>query len=272
MFRTYKLGGRRTNRFFDDTAPAPAPEPTPEPVPAPTPAPTEEKSGRFYTQDEINRIVKADKDRVKKENETLLGELQKLKEQGITGENLDNLNKRIERIQEEGKTKEQLASERIDKANKEWTKKLGQAETASKAWEEKYKTYRIKNELYSAAVSNKAYNPEQVYEIIRGWTSLVEEQSEDGKPTGELVPRVKLRDMQDGKPVELTLSPAEAIKRMTEMEQHANLFASGASGGLGGGNNGRQGTGGTAVPTSMEGYMKYRGKGGENLRKQTHVS
>jgi hypothetical protein len=233
----------------------------------PAPAAAATKTGKLFTQDEVNRMIKNDKDKSRRERDDYLNELTKLRDQGITGENLDALNKRIEQLTNEGKTKEQLAKEAADKSNKAWQKKLSDAEAIGAKWKGEYETYRKQTEIFSAATANKAYNPEQVYQIIRGSTSLVDETTEDGKPTGKLVARVKLTDVdKDGKPVDLDLSVSEAVKRMTEMPVHANLFASAASGGLGGGNHNRNGSGGNTIPTDMEAYMKCRGKGGENVK------
>ena len=72
--------------------------------------------------------------------------------------------------------------------------------------------------------------------IPRNWA---EELDSEGKPTGKLIPKVKLQDKdKDGKPVTLELLVPEAIKRMKEMEQYFNLFKGEGTGGIGGMNRG----------------------------------
>lgn len=223
---------------------------------------------RRYTQDEVNRMVKADKDKAKKERDQYLQDLEALKAQGLTPENLDSLNARIETLQNEGKTKDQLAAEERGKLEKKLNGEITKRDGETKLWRGKYETYRSQTEILTAAAAAKAHNPTQVYQILRPDTFMVEETGADGKPTGEFVPRVKFKDADDkGQPVTLDLTVADAIKRMTEMEIHQNLFDSGGSSGLGGRNNGRTGgTGNTAIPTDTKSFMEARKKNPNLLR------
>ena len=223
---------------------------------------------RRFSQAEVDRIVKADKDKAKKERDQYLQELEALKQQGMTPEVLDQLNSRIEALQNEGKTKDQLAAEEKGKLEKKLTGEITKKEEEAKRWRGKYETYRSQTEILQESSKHKAHNPMQVYQILRPDTVLVEEVGADGKPTGDLIPRVKFKDVdKDNNPVTLELSVPDAIKRMTEMEIHQNLFDSGGSGGLGGRNNGRSGgTGATTVPTDTKKYMEERKKNPQLLK------
>lgn len=248
-------------------------EPTPEPTPTPTPTPTPEPTPtppRTFSQAEVDRIVKADKDRAKRERDQLQQELQALRDQGLTTDNLEQLNQRIEQLQNEGKTKEQLAIEEKGKLEKRLNGEIQKKENESKLWKSRYEGYRSKSEIFAAASrpESKAFNPEQIYQILRNDIIMVDELGQDGKPTGEVVPRVKMRAKgEDGTEQLLELSVPDALKRMTDMEIHANLFESGASNGVGGYNTGRtKGSGNTAVPTDTAAYMAARKKDPSLLR------
>jgi len=257
------------NRYFEDPPPSDDPPgKTPEQIEAERKAAAGGTGERKFTQAEVDRIVKADKDKAKRERDKYLEDLETLKAQGLTPENMDSLNQRIEALQNEGKTKEQLASEERGKLEKKFKGEIEKEQTQSKFWKQNYEQFRSQTEILTAASAHKAFNNDQVYQILRPNTVMVEKVGEDGKPTGEYIPRVKFQDEKDGQAVTLDLSVAEAVKRMTEMERHQNLFESGVSGGLGGHNNGRSGsTGTTTVPTDTKSYMEARKKDPNLLRK-----
>lgn len=237
-------------------------------------------AGKVFTQADVDRIVK---DRVKKtaqEREELLSQLTTLRESGLTPEAREQLDKRIEQLENDGKTKQQLADERYTKAEKTWMKEkdglLGEVKTTKS----RYHTYRARTEVLAAANNAtgdgkvKAHNPDQIYNILAPDIVMEDEMDEGGKPTGDQIPKVKFRDKDaEGKPITLTLSVPEAIKKMTEMEIHQNLFDSGGSSGLGGRNNGRGGgSGTTAIPTDTASFMAARKKDPNLLRKATTKS
>jgi hypothetical protein len=220
------------SRFFDDPPPSNDPPPPPPP-----PAPDKK-----FTQDDVNRFLKQDRDRAKKENETLLGQLQKLRDEGLTPEARQELESRIQQIEDAGKTQDQLRQEEISKWEKKYNKDLSAKDETIKTWQNRYQEYRFNTDVVGAATSkdvmgeNVAYNPSQIVSLLRPHMYFAEEVGEDGKPTGELIPRVKLPDIKDNKPTVLDLTVTEAVKRMKDMDSHKNLFHSGATGGLGGGN------------------------------------
>ncbi len=93
-------------------------------------------------------------------------------------------------------------------------------------------------------------------------TRLVPELDEDNKPTGQLIPRVKVTTVKDGKPVPMEMTVTEAVKWMSEQDEHAPLFNSGATGGLGAGPNNprRSGSDPDEPPTDPREYVEWRKK------------
>ena len=227
----------------------------------PKPGDQNPATGKRFTQDEVNRLMKADKDAAKIERDKLKAELERLKEQGLTTENMAALQDRIDQLANEGKTKEEQTKDALAAKDKEWAKKYDLSVAEAKKWRGDYDTYRSKSEIVSEAVKHKADNPEQIYKILKPDTFMAEKLDATGKGTGEWIPKIKIDVKEDGITKTLELSVPDAIKKMTEMEEHHNLFNSGASSGIGGNNNGgSRGTGRTAIPTNMNDYMNARKK------------
>lgn len=215
-----------------------------------------------FSQADLNKYIKQDKDKTKKDNEKLLQELKMFKEQGLTPEIKESFQARITELENQGKTQEQIAKERQDKLAKEYETKLTTKSQEAEFWKNNYTTYRLDSEIKDAAGKKKARNPDQVLAILKPNTSFREIMGEDKKPTGSFDTRVKWNDKdKDGQPITLDLSITEAIDRMAESESHANLFDSGTNGGLGGFNSpGRKN--GERDPGDMtpEEYMAWRKK------------
>jgi hypothetical protein len=217
--------------------------------------------GRKFTQDEVNNLLKKDKDAAKTERDNLKAQLERLKEQGLTTENLTALQERIDQLANDGKTKEEQAKDALANKDKEWAKKFDISTAEAKKWRGDYEKYRAESEILAAASKYKADNPSQIHRLLRGDIKYVEKLDGNGKGTGEWLPKVSMEVTKDGETKVLELSPDDAVKQMTEMDEHHNLFNSGASAGLGGSNNGgSKGSGGTAVPRTMNAYMAARKK------------
>lgn len=231
----------------------PAPEPTPTPAP-----------NKTFTQEQVNAMIKADKDRAKKDNEKLLAQLQTFAEQGLTTENLQSLQSRIDELTNEGKSKETLAKEAQDKLTKQHKTELEKAQGEGKKWRSQYEKYRLESEIASAAAAKKARNPKQVQSLLGPLSYFREELGEDKKPTGEYTPRVKMTERdKDGLEVLLDLTVTEAVDRLSQSEEHLNLFDSGAAGGLGsynGNSNHKKGTPGDLSNLPMNDYYRERQK------------
>ena len=221
---------------------------------------TNPNTGKKFTQDEVNRMMKQEKDKNKTERDRLQAELQRMKDEGLTTENMQTLQNRIDSLQNEGKTAEERAKDALSKKDKEMQEKLGLSQNETKKWRSDYEKYRAENEIIVAASKYKADNPSQIHRLLRNDVVYVEKLDANNKGTGEWFPKVRMEVEKDGEIVTLDLTPDEAVKKMTEMDEHKNLFNSGASSGLGGNNRGGSNNGRTAVPKDMAGYMSARKK------------
>lgn len=194
-----------------------------------------EKVTKTFTQEDVNRIVEADRKKNSPNREKLVNELKSLRETAnLTQEQKDQLETRIEQLQAETMTAQELAKKEKDKLVKDYTGELKKANDKTTYWQTKYSTERIEREILDAATDGEAISPAQIADLLRNKTRLVEE-LKDGKPTGEWLAKISMREVkEDGSTVNLDLSPTEAIKKMKDDSQHWNLFKNNVNGGLGG--------------------------------------
>ena len=192
-------------------------------------------SANLFTQDQVNEFLARDKKKHQSAHQKTLEELEALKKKSNLSvqERLD-LEKQIEDTRKLLETKEATAEEALKKAQKVHAKEVETLSGERDKWKTLYTESTISNSLTQAAVEHKAGNPKQVIALLKPATTLIEELDAKGKPTGQLVPMVTWQDKDDkGKPVTLTLSPTDVVKRMSEMDEHLNLFNVDGEGGAG---------------------------------------
>jgi len=195
------------------------------------------KAGKYLPQDKVNTLLAEDKRKHQDAHRKTLEELQALKTKAtLSSEERSELEKRIADTTKDLQTREQTAASEREKLVKAHKKELEVLNTERDSWKKRFTESTIKTSIISAAAASspKAVNPEQILVILQPNTRLVEELDGEGKPTGNLIPKISFKDKDSkGKPVVLDLSPSEALKRMSEMEEHFNLFAAEGSSGFG---------------------------------------
>lgn len=188
-----------------------------------------------FTQDDVNRFLAIEKRKFQEKQSDLMNQLTALQTQKeMTEDTKSRLTTVIDSLKNDLKTKEQVAKEETERLKTTLSAKAQAAEEAAEAWRQKYETSTIQRELVSAAASNNAVNPSQILAILGPQTQLVEILDEEKNPTGEFEVKVSLSD-----PIEkttLTLSPAEAVKRLSESDDYYNLFKIDNPSGFGGTN------------------------------------
>lgn len=239
-------------------------EATPETQPKQDPEP-EANPQKTFTQEELNGILKKEKEKNRGQLEKALSEVQMLrKKANLTSEEKIQLDKRVEDLQDQLLTKEQRAKNEIEKLQKKAEEERTQLEQERNDWRERFTTTTIERTILDAAHEHNAFDPEQIVLMLKPNTQLAEELSEEGEPTGNLIPKTLFKDTdKEGKAVELKLSVSEAVKRMSEMDRYANLFKYEGQGGFG-----RQTRPGKGQPTPIDmakedpqGYIEKRMKG-----------
>lgn len=206
------------------------------------------------SQNRLNAILA---DERKKHNETVqrhITELEQLKRSAsLTTEEKAGLEKKITELQDSMLTKDELSKKEKDKLLTDHKKQVDGLTGERELWKGRYTDSTISRGITDAAVIGEAFSPAQVVALLKPHARLVEITDSESKPTGEFAIKIKFTGSdKDGKPVQLDLTPEEAIKQMKEMPDHyGNLFKSTMSGGLGG-SGGKGGGGGRAKdPTQM---------------------
>lgn len=198
--------------------------------------------GKVFTQEDMNRILADEKRKHEGKTRKAIEELDAIKAKAtLTDSERQELESRLENMKNEFLTKEELAKKEQDKITRKFSEETTKLSAERDAWQQRFTDSTIQRTITDASVASKAFSPKQIVAILQPDTRLVEALDADGKPTGELVAKVEFSDVdKDQKPVTLDLTIAEAVKRMSEMDEYANLFKTDGTGGVGGTNRGNQ--------------------------------
>lgn len=203
----------------------------------------------------VNKQLSAEKNRAQR----ALDEAKALRAKAdLTDGERKDIDKRIEDLQNQLMTKEELAKQEKDKIVKNYEKQVKETSEEASKWKTRFIESTITNSILSAATTNNAYNPNQLLAIIRPNASLVEDVDDNGKATGQFKTKVKIhtKSGDDGKPITLELEPNEAVKKMSEMDEYLNLFKSDGATGFGGTNRSNSG-GNLDIATLAKDQAKY---------------
>lgn len=222
----------------------------------------EKKVGKSFSQDEVNRLLAEERRKTGRNRDQLIDQLKSLRESTkLSDEQKEELQTRIEQLQNETLTTQEMAKREREKLTKEHQKNADKLVNERDFWRNAYSIEKISRELIDAGVEHGAVNPQQLARMMRPDTRLVEEiDKATGNPTGHWVPKVTLREKdENGNTITLELAPSDAIKRMSEMSENWNLFNVGVKSGL----NAYSRTNGSPLrgskpPADLEQYKKWR--------------
>ena len=233
---------------------------------APPPAPP--AAEKTFKQVDVDKIVQeriaAERAKFTKEQAALLERAKALETDAAKKAELEQ---QILDLQNQNLTKEQLAEKEHKKQLSLLEGKLKELESKTTQWQEKYTNEKIVRDITDAAAAKDAdaYNPTQIVDLLRPRSVMKEKFDKDtGKGTGVFETRIKLSTVdKDGKPVELDLTPPEAMKVMKEdAERFGNLFKANVSGGLGSGSPRQNGKGRDMKTMSQDEINKLYREGG----------
>lgn len=152
----------------------------------------------------------------------------------LTTKERQELEKRMELTQNELLTEKERAQKEKQKLQTAHEETVSNLTAEASKWKEQFTKSTIERSITDAAAEMKAYRPAQIVALLSPTTALVESLDEHGQPTGVLGPKVTFTDRNEkGEAVTLQLSPKDAVKRMSEMEDFMNLFISDSKGGAG---------------------------------------
>ena len=242
--------------FDDDAAPmddapmAEIVETTPEAPVADAPV----SKDRSFSQDDVNRFVKERlaKDRKNREAEfqTQVSSLENRYEDMLQNNNLQKedrtkLEGQLADLRTQHHTTEKQLTRELKTTNENWATKYEAAVTKGNEWENRYTESTIMQSLQNAAVSNDAYNPEQIITQLRSKTNLVETTNEEGEGTGNLVPMVEMNVKTEGSEVaeKTQMTPDEAVSYMKKNpSEWGNFFKNNIREGIGSDSSATSGT------------------------------
>jgi hypothetical protein len=252
--------------FDDGDPPAGDPPPAVDPPaggdpPAGDPPAGDPPANKSFTQDEVNAMMKKERQKFQEKTKTHITELEQLKKsKSLTEQERADLQKRIDGLSNELLTKEQLAAKDKKALQEQHHNQLSELSSERDLWQTRYQSAEIARSISDAASIEGAFNTEHIAAILQPKAELKENLDDQGQGLGTFSPKVKYPDLdQEGNPVVLELSVSEAVKRMKDTpERYGNLFKSTATGGLGMEGNTQPGGKVDVTKLTPEQYRKLR--------------
>lgn len=254
-----------TKIYYNDppAVPPPPPPPAVPPVVPPPPPP-----GKTFSQQDVDKLMADHRKGLQDQNKELIGQLEELRNnKSLTEQEKEALQARIDTLGQQHLTKEQQAQEAYNKLQKKSENDRKQLEEASVVWKSRFERVLVDNAIAVAASQHKARSAVQLQMMFANQAKVVEELGDDGKPTGNWVPKMMVEtvDEKTKQRVKLELPLVEAIGKIRENEAFANLFDIDGKGGYGGNNHqgGGFGGGGQNGPPDFskmtpDAYAKWR--------------
>ncbi|RLC68880.1 MAG: hypothetical protein DRH97_01720 [Chloroflexi bacterium] len=219
---------------------------------------------KTFTQDDVNRIMAKEKAETKRATQKRITELEGFRSSSkLSDAELKNLNGQIDTMQKEIETKEEQSRRERETTAKKHTREMSSITDERDGWKHKYTDSIVQRSLTDAALSNNAFNPDQVVAILRPNTEVVAELDKDGKETGRYKAQVTFNTRDDkDEAVTIVDDPTKIVKRMLDEERYMNLFKSDKTSGL----NLKTTTTrkNKGVPTDTTAYIKQRNEGRKN--------
>jgi len=179
----------------------------------------------------IDASIKTETDKAKR----AMQELEALKARtDLTTEARKDVEGRLDTMQQELMTKEELFEKEKKKNKKIYNETVDTLTSERDTWKTKFTNSTIIRAITDASIKNEAFDSDTISAILGPKTELIEALDDDGNPKGEYESKVKFTDPEgkDGKPAELLLTVSEAVKRMSELDKYAYLFKGKGAGGV----------------------------------------
>lgn len=219
-----------------------------EVVPDPPVAPKEEdiKPPEGFTQDQQKKFNDAVAAERRKQEQKYRKELEKTEttykellsnSKSLTEKERMTLQENLEAVQGQLRSKEQQTLIEKKELEAAYQGKLTVAERRAEIAETRWRESTITRALQDAAIEHEAYSPSQVVTLLKGMTKLVEQLDEKtNKPNGQFKVVVEFpdKDATTGQEIMTSKTTAEAVKRMTEIQEFQNLFRRNIVSGIGG--------------------------------------
>lgn len=186
---------------------------------------------RKFTQEDVNKFMAAEDRKNKEKLRKLETSLTAMSEdRSLNEQQRESLANELEDLRKSLRTKEQQAEHERKQQEDHYKVELQSATQRADHWENMFKQSAVDRALQDAAGSADTYNPRQIVDLLRPHTTLKE-------VDGSLTAMIDFQDVdaKTGEPITTLRTPADAVKRMQEMELHKNLFKSNIVSGVGAG-------------------------------------
>lgn len=183
-----------------------------------------------FTQEQVNAMIAKERRTLEEKHKSAvqqnITELEALKKRsGITEKERAELEGKISALNKQIMTKDELERTEREKLTKGFNAQIEALTSEREAWKGRFTDSVITASLIGASAKHEAYNSDQIVSILRPSTQLVEKLDENGVPTGVFAPKVAFKAQdKTGKPVELELTPDEAVEQMKGRPEFLNLF------------------------------------------------
>ncbi len=224
------------NTFFDSVDDADEAAKAAEAEAAKKAAEAAAKKDRTYSEDEFQKAIEAERKRADESARTAIKELeQHKKNKTLTETEKLELQKKIDDLNSQFLTKEELFKKEKDKLVNTYETNLKDVTSDRDVWKDRFVQSTVARELTDAAVKEDAHDPSVFLALLHGKTEVIEDKGDDGKVRGFKV-KVRLEDVgKDGKIVTLDLDPLQAIKQLKDKpEKFGYLFKGHTATGVGG--------------------------------------
>ena len=212
-----------------------------------------QKVGGFVLDVEGGLIPESDIEGLKKTNATIKAEKQKLIDQmnevlaskQLSEEQREQFKARVDELESQVLSKEELAAKAVKKARDEAEADKAKLRSEADQYKKLYTDSTIEATLTRAAQECGAYSAAQVHGLLAGRTVLESVLDDEGKATGQYVPKTTVHILDGDKRVEKTMPAAEAVKAFLDLPENKNLVNATAKAGGGAKQGGLGGTQGT---------------------------
>lgn len=192
-----------------------------------------QKDGAFVL--DVDGVVPADEiEGLKKNRDALKGEKQKLLDQmnallesnKLTEEERNGLKARVDDLESQVLSKEELAAKTAKKVREEAAGEIEKIKSQAKHFETLFTNSTVEAELTRAAQEAGAFSAAQVHALLAGRTRLEPVVDDDGKATGRYRTLTTVTVLDGDKRVEKDMPTAEAVPAFLSLPENKNLVDS----------------------------------------------
>jgi len=190
---------------------------------------------KSFSQEEVNNLLATQKKKIQTKTSDAIKQLDNMKKTAnLTKSQKEGIEKQLNTLRATMETEKQRASREKAAQKDGYDKQVASLTAERDRFKNLHTSSTIKRSIADAASGNKAIHNEQVMAILEPNTTLTEDVDAEGNGLGSFSPTVEFTDVdKDGAAIKVNYTPAEAVKRMTEMSMHSNLFESTNVGGAG---------------------------------------